>query len=569
MLDPLRLAREADAMNVIHLKNARIVDGIHASSKPNDLFIVDQTLARKIPADLRVDSQYDLEGHVVMAGGIDIHTHIGGGKVNLARLLWPQRSEKLDDQKPWLTPLSAPVPGTWETGRRYLQMGYTTCFEPAMLPANARQSHIEMRDTPWLDTGGYVVLGNDRMLLNLIACRASQQQINDYVAWMVASSAAMAIKVVNAGGIDAFKFNQRQLNVDEAHPRLPVTPRDILWSLSTAAEELGLAHPLHVHCSNLGTPGNIESTLATLDAVEGRRIHLTHAQYHCYGKAGPHGFSSEASKLADRVNRSNHISIDVGQVLFGQTITLSADTMHQFANRKLASPRKQIFQDLECQAGCGLLPFRYKQSQYVHGLQWAIGLELFLRIQDPTRVFLTTDHPNGGPFTGYPHLIRLLMDYDFRMSIFDRLHPDVKTTSSLPSLKREYRLDEIASITRLGPARALGLQQRGNLSPGSIADVVVYRNDNNSEIMFSNPVMVFRKGKLVLRNGEILDDCPKSVLLSQFETRMDALQWASQSSHKEDWMKLYGYSPWLTAVCEQEFADEGIQVEYALWQPAD
>lgn len=556
-------------MNVIHLKNARIVDGIHGSSKPTDLYIVDQTLARKIPQGLRIDSQYDLEDHVVMAGGIDIHTHIGGGKVNLARLLWPQRSEVLDDQKPWLSPLSAPVPGTWETGMRYLQMGYTTCFEPAMLPANARQSHIEMRDTPWLDTGGYVVLGNDRMLLNLIACRASQQQINDYVAWMVASSAAMAIKVVNAGGIDAFKFNQRQLNVDEAHPQLPVTPRDILWSLSTAAEELGLAHPLHVHCSNLGTPGNIESTLATLDAVEGRRIHLTHAQYHCYGKSGPHGFSSEASKLADRVNRSKHISIDVGQVLFGQTITLSADTMHQFANRKLASPRKQIFQDLECQAGCGLLPFRYKQSQYVHGLQWAIGLELFLRIQDPSRVFLTTDHPNGGPFTGYPHLIRLLMDYDFRMSIFDRLHPDVKTTSSLPSLKREYRLDEIASITRLGPARALGLQQRGNLSPGSIADVVVYRNDNNAETMFANPVMVFRKGKLVLRNREILDDCPKSVLISQFDSRLDALRWANHPSHKEGWEKLYGYSPCLTAMTEEEFADEGIQVEHALWQPAE
>ena len=556
-------------MRVTRLKNVRIVDGLQGSSRPTDLYILDKTLARKIPADLRIDADYDLENHVVMAGGIDIHTHIGGGKVNLARLLWPERSKKLDDQKPWLAPLSAPVPGTWETGRRYLQMGYTTCFEPAMLPANARQSHIEMRDTPWLDTGGYVVLGNDRMLLNMLASRASQQQVNDYVAWMVVSSAAMAIKVVNAGGIDAFKFNQRQLNVDETHPQLPVTPRDILWSLSTAAEELGLAHPLHVHCSNLGTPGNIDSTLATLDAVEGRRIHLTHAQYHCYGKSGPHGFSSEASKLADRVNRSNHISIDVGQVLFGQTITLSADTMHQFANRKLASPRKQIFQDLECQAGCGLLPFKYKESQYVHGLQWAIGLELFLRIQDPKRVFLTTDHPNGGPFTGYPHLIRLLMDYDFRMSIFDRLHRDVKATSSLPSLKREYRLDEIASITRLGPARALGLQQRGHLSPGSIADVVVYRNDDNAETMFANPVMVFRRGQLVLRNGEILDDCPKTVLVSEFETRSDAMQWGNHSSHREQWEKLYGYSPWLTALTDQEFADEGLDVEHALWQPAD
>jgi len=552
-------------MQVTRLRNVRIVDGIHASSKPTDLYIVDQTLARNVPAETKINHDYDLQDHVVMAGGIDIHTHIGGGKVNLARLLWPDRKVRSSDEKPWLGPLSAPVPSTWETGQRYLQMGYTTCFEPAMLAANARQSHIEMRDTPWLDTGGYVVLGNDRMLLNMIAQRAGQDAINDYVAWMVASSAAMAIKVVNAGGIDAFKYNQRQLNVDEAHPELPVTPRDILWTLATAAEELGLAHPLHVHCSNLGTPGNIVSTLATLDAIEGRRIHLTHAQYHCYGNQGPHGFSSEASKLADRVNSSSHLSIDVGQVLFGQTITLSADTMHQFANRKLASPRKQIFQDLECQAGCGLLPFRYQEGQYVHGLQWAIGLELFLRIQDPTRVFLTTDHPNGGPFTGYPHLIRLLMDYDFRMSIFDRLHPDVQKTSSLPSLKREYRLDEIAAMTRLGPARALGLQSRGNLNPGSLADVVVYRNDTNAETMFASPVMVFRKGRMVLKEGVFLEDCVKTVLVSDFQARQEALEWGNRPANAQRWQKQYGYSPWLTAIDPEEFVDEGLSVEHAHW----
>ena len=49
----------------------------------------------------------------------------------------------------------------------------------------------------------------------------------------------------------------------------------------------------------------------------------------------------------------------------------------------------------------------------------AIGLETFLLVDDPWRVFLTTDHPNGAPFTSYPHLIRLLMDKSFRN---DMLH---------------------------------------------------------------------------------------------------------------------------------------------------
>jgi formylmethanofuran dehydrogenase subunit A len=421
-----------------------------------------------------------------------------------------------------------------------------------MLPAGARHSHAEMQDTPWLDTGGYVLLGNERILLDAIARGDSQSQITDYVAWMIASHAGCAVKVVNAGGIDAFKFNQRRMDVDQAHPIHGVTPRQILSSLSTAIEELGLAHPLHVHCSNLGMAGNIASTLSTIDAVQGGRMHIAHAQYHCYGSDGPHGFGSAASVLADRVNQSDRLTIDVGQVLFGQTVTLSADTMHQFENRALAFPKKVIFQDLECQAGCGILPFRYRQSQYVHSLQWTIGLELFLRIADPTRVFLTTDHPNGGPFTGYPHLIRLLMDYDFRMSIFDQLHPEVRATSSLPSLKRVYTLDEIAAMTRLGPARALGLLGRGDLQSGSIADIVVYRNDANAEEMFGRPRMVFRRGVLVYRDGEFLAG------MRDAERGRD---WARDRSHRALWNSQYGYEPEITSMRKDELLGETRRTE--------
>jgi formylmethanofuran dehydrogenase subunit A len=163
-----------------------------------------------------------------------------------------------------------------------------------------------------------------------------------------------------------------------------------------------------------------------------------------------------------------------------------------------------IFQDLECQAGCGVLPFRYRQSQYVHGLQWAIGLELFLLVENPWQVYLTTDHPNGAPFCSYPHLIRLLMDYDFRMSVFDQLHPDIRATSTLPKLKREYTLAEIVIMTRSGPAKALGLDRMGHLQPGASGDVVVYRQDSNPTTLFSRPEMVFRNGVLVYRSGEFL-----------------------------------------------------------------
>ncbi len=124
------------------------------------------------------------------------------------------------------------------------------------------------------------------------------------------------------------------------------------------------------------------------------------------------------------------MSIDVGQIIFGQTVTASGDTMMQFKNAPLASPRKWVLGDIECDAGCGVVPFRYREQSYVNALQRIIGLEISLLVDDPWRVSMTTDHPNGAPFTSYPHLIRLLMDKSFHDERLDTLHADAKTASA-------------------------------------------------------------------------------------------------------------------------------------------
>ena len=40
-------------------------------------------------------------------------------------------------------------------------------------------------------------------------------------------------------------------------------------------------------CNNLGMPGNWTTTLATMEALEGRRGHMTHIQFHSYGGGEP------------------------------------------------------------------------------------------------------------------------------------------------------------------------------------------------------------------------------------------------------------------------------------------
>jgi formylmethanofuran dehydrogenase subunit A len=490
-------------MSTLRIRGGRVVDPQHGDDAPRDLFVRDGRIVAPLP---EADEDIDATGCVVMAGGIDMHTHIGGGKVNLARLLLPEDHRNNPPRPPSALELASCggcAPGTLLTGYRYVEMGYTAAFEPAMVAANARQAHMEMGDTPILDHGAYVMLGNDELFLEMLARGDDFQHIRDYAGWVINASKAMGVKVVNPAGISAFKFNQRKLDVDEAQVHWQVTPRQVLQTLARALHELGVPHPLHVHGSNLGVAGNIESTLQTIQALEGLPAHLTHIQFHAYGKEGPKKFSSAALQLAEAVNANPNISIDVGQIMFGQTVTASGDTMRQHAQSGLANPRKWIGMDIENEAGCGIVPFRYREQSYVNALQWAIGLEIFLLVSDPWRVVLTTDHPNGGPFTSYPHLIRLLMDRSFRNEQLARLHPDVAANAALRSITRELTLSEIATMTRAAPARLLGLHDRGHLGVGAAADVVVYRDAADREAMFSTPEHVFKDGTLVARAGRI------------------------------------------------------------------
>src|SRR5947208_13193126 len=155
------------------------------------------------------------------------------------------------------------------------------------------------------------------------------------------------------------------------------------------------------------------------------------------------------------------------------------------------------------EAGCGIVPITYKERSFVHALQWAIGLEWYLLVNDPWRVAMSTDHPNGGSFLAYPEIVQLLMDRTYRQEALKRVHPRVLERSTLKDLDREYSLYEIAIITRAAPARILGLQSKGHLGPGADADVTIYTPGPDKKAMFELPRYVIKAGRVVVEQGEI------------------------------------------------------------------
>ena len=486
---------------LIRITGGRVIDPAHRGEDVEDVWICDGGIVEPPNPGVQPDAVHDAKGMVVMAGGIDIHSHIAGANVNTARLLLPEWRRGAT-RRPSETPLSTAGWSTFQTGCDYAAMGFTTVVEPAIAPHHALHAHLELADIPIIDKAILCVLGNDDYLLRLIRDGAGSNHIKDYVAWNLQSSRALGIKVINAGAAAAFKANVRSFSLDDLVPWYGVSSRQIFKALQHAAVDLDLPHPLHVHCNNLGLAAALDSVIATIEAAEGLPLHLAHIQFYAYGEEGDRKFSSGAARLAECVNAHKNVTVDVGQVMFGQTVTISSDVTRQFGSIRTASPKKWAIIDGDSNGG-GIVPYKYRENNFHNSVQWAAGLELFLLIEDPTRVFFTTDHPNGAPYTAYPEIIALLMDRDLRAEWIARLPPEAIAMTTLPSIKREYSLSEIAIMTRSSPARLLGLGDRGRLDPGARADIAVYREQADKAAMFRAAALVFKDGHLVVRDGQV------------------------------------------------------------------
>jgi formylmethanofuran dehydrogenase subunit A len=482
------------------LEGGRVLDPANGRDEIGDLWIDGDAIVAP-PGGREADETVDASGLIVMAGAIDIHSHIAGANVNTARLLLPEQ-HRAHATRPAATPLANAGWSTFQTGRLYAEMGFTTVVEPAISPHQALHAHLELADIPVIDKAILTILGNDDFTLDLMRAGESSAAIEDHVAWTLAATRALGIKVINAGGVAAFKEDVRSFSFDDVVPAYGVTSRQIVKALQQAVHALGVPHPLHLHCNNLGLPGNVETALATIAAAGDLPLHLAHVQFYGYGREGPQGFSSAAPALAEAVNKAKNVTVDVGQVMFGQTVTISSDVLRQFAARAHASPKKFAIIDGDSNGG-GIVPYEYRAGSYHNAVQFAAGLELFLLIDDPWRVLFTTDHPNGAPFTAYPDLLALLMSRDLRAEWLSRAPPEAVAATTLPSLTREYTLPEIATMTRAASAKLLGLPDRGHLAPGARADVALYRPDRDLAAMFRNAERVYKDGELVVREGAL------------------------------------------------------------------
>ncbi len=497
------------------LKNGIVYDPANGiNGERMDICIKDGKIVEKV----RFAKVIDVSNKLVMPAGFDIHSHIAGGKVNVGRLLRPEDSlRRVVARRNGLRSGSGySVPSVHLIGYDYARLGYTTVITPAMPPLLSRHTHHELNEIPMIDKAAFPLYDGNWFVMKYIS-EEKYEELKAYVAWLLWATKGYSVKITNPGGTEAWGWRKNVHDLDEEVPYFGVTPKEIITSLVDVCNDLNLPHSVHLHCNCLGEPGNYEITIKTLQLVRhkdfnGRQsLHVTHLQFHSYGGDSWKTFESKADEVAKEVNKNDNVIIDTGNVIFGDTTTMTADAPMEY-DLYLLTGLKWVNKDVELETAPGVTPYIYSPKVLVNAIQWAVGLELALLIK-PEKVILTTDSPNGGIFTNYPKVIAWLMSKKARDDMLAKVHKSTEHRTVLPSIDKEYDFYEIAMVTRTNPAKSAGMPNKGHLGVGADADIAVYdinplefdpKDYEKLEKALSNAYLTIKGGEIIVKEGEIV-----------------------------------------------------------------
>ena len=144
-----------------------------------------------------------------------------------------------------------------------------------------------------------------------------------------------------------------------------VTPRQIIEPSPGRPMNSGCPTPFTFIANNLGLPGNWTTTLATMKLLEGHRGHIdpySVPQLRRRRRTIRIRSTRKVVPLAEYVNAHPNLTVDVGQVMFGETTSMTGDGPLGYYLSKVYKS-KWFSSDTEMEAGCGMSPIDVQKQE--------------------------------------------------------------------------------------------------------------------------------------------------------------------------------------------------------------
>ena len=337
-----------------------------------------------------------------------------------------------------------------------------------------------MHDIPIVDKSTLLLMANNELMLDLL--RWEFERAKSLVGWMLWAAKTYGIKASIRWWPGSGERTPTSFTRPSKDTRASRRRRSSPSSRRSSTNRIAASDASHQN--NPGVPGNVTSTIETMNILQG---HARTSRKRFMPWRTLASMRSEAPAIAAEFLKNKNLTCDVG-CAFRRRQTITADgpwqhLLYELTGRKWGNRSGE-------RNGLGIVPYVYSDHHLVNAVQWAVGLELLL-IDDPWRV---PDHrpSQWRRLLAIPGDPAALMDVEFRK----------EKCALRPKHKAYYaRGHRPCYILRGGhsdlggPARALGLTQKGHLGVGADGDVTIIPRSRTRRVSFSYPLAYVLKGE--------------------------------------------------------------------------
>lgn len=157
--------------HALHIKNGIVIDpknGVKAEKM--DIFVKNGKIVEESEVKGEDVKVIDANNKLVVAGGVDMHAHIAGSKINTGRTMRPEEMRVVRNiAGKFRAAVGRVLLTSPAIGYEYAKMGYTISIEAAQPPIGSPHTHEELDAIPMIDKAALPVFGNWHFVLKYVA----------------------------------------------------------------------------------------------------------------------------------------------------------------------------------------------------------------------------------------------------------------------------------------------------------------------------------------------------------------------------------------------------------------
>ncbi len=468
------------SMEKLIIKNGLVFDPINnINGEIKDILIEHGKIVEKHDSKQNV-KEIDAKGKTVIPSAIDIHTHVASQQVNWVRLLG---TDHYNFKEIWEGLTLKTI------AKNYVANGFTFIVEANVFPSLAKQTLFNFKQLPVLDKAMLLNVSNF-WPLELEFQRGKIDDMAVFLSDLLSKTYGFGFKVYNPFENEAWNFRELRDNLSQNGRLYNFSALDVYENLVKCVERLGLPHSVHAHIEGYESEIGKNNLFTVLEKLTS--LNLTHSQnsnrdqiFHI-AHANSYSNDGDNKKLINFLNNNQQFDVDLAFIGFNQINPLITSD-RRFINSMLSedileNPHKLIISAVEFEGDSFVSMRNFDQNNYHDCVLWGNALDVALNVKNKSQVSFSLNFPNYANIMDIPEIASWLVSSDARDSFMKGMNDEFVKINSLQEDEKSLDFYDFVSITRMSPAKSLGLGNiKGNLGIGADGDINILEINLNEE----------------------------------------------------------------------------------------